>query len=153
MRGLGMGELKHPRFTKEEAAASGGTEHERLWNYILSLESSEVHAGGSEKGAAHDGADDPKGGKGLGRFGRMATCYGSDPRELVEGSYKYLDRGAESRVYVSEDGKSVIKVRKLSAYSIDGVKDALAKIIYSRRTRTRCATSPSGTTTATTNTI
>ena len=32
MRGLGTGELKHPRFTKEEAAASGEVVHERLRN-------------------------------------------------------------------------------------------------------------------------
>ena len=42
IRGLGTGELKHPRFTKEEAAASQGAEHEQLWNYILSLESPDV---------------------------------------------------------------------------------------------------------------
>ena len=32
MRGLGTGELKHPRFTKEEAATSGEVVHERLPN-------------------------------------------------------------------------------------------------------------------------
>ena len=32
MRGLGTGELKHPRFTREEAAASGEVVHERLPN-------------------------------------------------------------------------------------------------------------------------
>ncbi|MBQ5795026.1 MAG: hypothetical protein IIW14_03430, partial [Kiritimatiellae bacterium] len=48
MRGLGSGELKHPRFTKEEAAASGEVVHERLWYYILSLESPDVYAGGTE---------------------------------------------------------------------------------------------------------
>ena len=32
MRGLGTGELKHPRFTKEEAAALGEVVHERHLN-------------------------------------------------------------------------------------------------------------------------
>ena len=32
MRGLGTGELKHPRFTKEEAVSSGEVVHERLPN-------------------------------------------------------------------------------------------------------------------------
>ena len=68
MRGLGTGELKHPRFTKEEAAASGEVVHERLWNYILSLESPEVYFGGGEEGSSRDGADDPKSGRWLGCF-------------------------------------------------------------------------------------
>ena len=84
MRGLGTGELKHPRFTKEEAAASGEVVHERLWNYILSLESPEVYFGGGEEGSARDGADDPKSGGWLGCFRRMATRYGSDPRGLTQ---------------------------------------------------------------------
>ena len=85
MRGLGSGELKHPRFTKEEAAASGEVVHERLWNYILSLESPEVYFGGGEEGSARDGADDPKSGGWLGCFRRMATRYGSDSKEIAAG--------------------------------------------------------------------
>ena len=130
IRGLGSGELKHPRFTKEEAAASQGAEHERLWSYILSLESPDVHAGGGETRTSNDGADGSQGGSRLGCLGRMATRYGSDPRALVAESYKYLDSGAESKVYVSESGKGVIKVRSLNAIDIDGVKHELAKIVY-----------------------
>ena len=112
MRGLGSGELKHPRFTKEEAAASGEVVHERLWNYILSLESPEVYFGGGEEGSARDGADDPKSGGWLGCFRRMATRYGSDPRGLIDSSFKFLDKGAESYVYVGEHSDKVLKVRK-----------------------------------------
>ena len=130
IRGLETGRLRHPRFTKEEAAASKGTVHGKLWNYILSLESADVHAGGGQKGASGDGKDAAQGGEGLGRLGRMATRYGSDPRRLVDDSFKYLDEGAESRVYVADGEKKVLKVRKLSAYDIGGVKDTLSKIIY-----------------------
>jgi hypothetical protein len=129
MRGLGTGELKHPRFTKEEAAASEGTRHERLWSYILSLESSEVHAG---RGASVDGISrehDPQGSDGLGRLRRLATRYGSDPQEVIGSGHRYFDRGAESFVYAT-GGNTVIKVRKLQAYNLDGVKEALAKIVY-----------------------
>ena len=82
MRGLVADRLKHPRFTKEEVAASGGTKHERLWNYILSLESTDVHAGGAKAGASRDGGDASQGGDWLERFRRMVTRYGSDPRGL-----------------------------------------------------------------------
>ena len=130
MRGLGSGELKHPRFTKEEAAASGEVVHERLWNYILSLESPEVYFGGGEEGSARDGADDPKSGGWLGCFRRMATRYGSDPRGLIDSSFKFLDKGAESCVYVGEHSDKVLKVRKISVYSLDGIKSELAKLVY-----------------------
>ena len=130
MRGLGSGELKHPRFTREEAAASGGTEHERLWNYILSLESPDVHARGAEAGAPRDGGDASQGGDWLGQFRGMATRYGSDPRGLIDSSFKFLDKGAESRVYVGENADKVLKVRKLSPWSLDGVKSELAKLVY-----------------------
>ena len=129
MRGLGSGELKHPRFTKEEAAASEGTEHERLWNFILSLESSEVHAGGGAGVDGSEGGEHSQGGGWLGQLRRMATRYGSDPQEVKASEHKYLDKGAESTVYATS-GKTVVKVRKLSAYSLDGVKEALAKIVY-----------------------
>ena len=130
MRGLGTGELKHPRFTKEEAAASGEVVHERLWNFILSLESPEVYFGGGEEGSSRDGADDPKSGGWLGCFRRMATRYGSDPRGLIDSSFKFLDKGAESHVYVGEHLDKVLKVRKFSFYSLDGVKSELAKLVY-----------------------
>ena len=129
MRGLGSGELKHPRFTREEAAASGGTEHERLWNYILSLESAEVLAG---RGASIEGisrGDDSQGGDRLGLLGRMATRYGSSPEEVVGSGHRYFDRGAESRVYAT-GGNTVIKVRRLRVYDLEGVKDELSKIVY-----------------------
>ena len=54
----------------------------------------------------------------------MATRYGSDPQEVKASEHKYLDKGAESTVYATS-GKTVVKVRKLSAYSLDGVKDYL----------------------------
>ena len=129
MRGLGSGELKHPRFTREEAAASEGTEHERLWSYILSLESSEVHVGGAEAVDRSEGGTHSQDGGGMGRFGRMATRYGSDPKEIAASEHKYLDRGAESSVYDAGDG-TVVKVRRIRAYDSEGVKDELAKIIY-----------------------
>ncbi|MBR6732832.1 MAG: hypothetical protein IKL96_00375, partial [Kiritimatiellae bacterium] len=130
MRGLGSGELKHPRFTKEEAAASEGTEHERLWNFILSLESSEVHPGGGQEGPSRIVGDASQSGGWLGQFRRMATRYESDPGELIDSSFKFLDKGAESQVYVGEHSDKVLKVRKLSPYSLDGVKSELAKIVY-----------------------
>ena len=129
MRGLGSGELKHPRFTKEEAAASEGTEHERLWNFILSLESSEVHAGGGAGVDGSEGGEHSQGGGWLGQLRRMATRYGRDPQEVKASEHKYFDKGAESTVYATS-GKTVVKVRKLSAYSLDGVNEALAKIVY-----------------------
>ena len=86
MRGLGTGELKHPRFTKDEAAASEGTRHERLWSYILSLESSDVHAGGTEALDRGAGGTHSQDGDGLGRLRRLATRYGSDPQEIAAGA-------------------------------------------------------------------
>lgn len=129
MCGLGSGELKHPRFTKEEAAASEGTEHERLWNFILSLESTEVYTGGGAGVDGGQGGEHSQGGCWLGQLRRMATRYGSDPQEVKASEHKYLDKGAESTVYAIS-GKMVVKVRKLSVYSLDGVKEALAKIVY-----------------------
>ena len=129
MRGLGTGELKHPRFTKEEAAASQGTEHEQLWNYILSLESSEMDGRGAEAFNRGKGSQDSQGGCRLGPLGRMATRYGRDPGEIASEDHKYFDRGAESRIYDAGDG-TVLKVRRLDAYDMDGVKHALAKIVY-----------------------
>ena len=129
MRGLGTGELKHPRFTTEEFAASKGTEHEQLWNYIISLESPDVDGGGAQafnRGKRGAGAQS---GDRLGRLRRVATRYGRDPKEIASRTHKYLDRGAESRVYDKGDG-TVIKVRRLDAYDMDGVKHALAKIVY-----------------------
>ena len=84
MRGLGTGELKHPRFTKEEAAASGEVVHERLWNYILSLESPDVYAGGTEAVGRSEGGTHSQSGGWLGYLRRMATRYGSDPRGLTQ---------------------------------------------------------------------
>ena len=119
MRGLGTGELKHPRFTKEEAAASGEVVHERLWNYILSLESPDVYAGGTEAVGRSEGGTHSQSGGWLGYLRRMATRYEGDPKEIAAGEHKYFDRGAESSVYAAGDG-TVVKVRKLSVYSLDG---------------------------------
>ena len=129
MRGLETGELKHPRFTKEEAAASKGAEHEQLWNFILSLESPEMDGGGAEAFNRGERDENSQGGGRLGRLGRMATRYGRDPGEIASEDHKYFDRGAESRIYDKGDG-NVIKVRRLNAYDMDGVKHALAKIVY-----------------------
>ena len=129
MRGRETGELKHPRFTREEFAASKGTQHEQLWNYILSLESSDMDGGGAEALDQGKGKANPQGGGRLGRLRRVATRYESDPGEVASGDHKYFDRGAESRVYDAGDG-TVLKVRRLDAYDIDGVKHALAKIVY-----------------------
>ena len=129
MRGLETGELKHPRFTREEFAASKGTEHEQLWNYILSLESTEMDGGGAEEVSGGKCGAGAQGGDRLGRLRRMATRYGRDPKELATADHKYFDRGAESRVYDRGD-KTVIKVRRLDAYDMDGVEYALAKIVY-----------------------
>ena len=135
MRGLGTGELKHPRFTTEEFAASKGTEHEQLWNYILSLESPDVDGGEAQAVEGGKGGKNPQSGDRLGRLRRVATRYGRDPKEIASADHEYLDRGAESRVYDKGDG-AVIKIRRLDAYDMDGVKYALAKIVYtfSRRT-------------------
>ena len=111
MRGLGSGELKHPRFTQEEAAASGEVVHERLWNYILSLESPEVYAGGGAGVDGGQGGEHSQGGCWLGQFRRMATRYGGNPQEVKASEHKYFDRGAESCVYGAGDG-TVVKVRK-----------------------------------------
>ena len=129
MRGLGTGELKHPRFTKEEAATSGEVVHERLWNYILSLESPEVYFGGGESIHGVSREHDPQGSGWLGCLRRMATRYGCDPKETIGTGHRFFDRGAESFVYATS-GHTVIKVRKLSAYSLDGVKSELAKFVY-----------------------
>ena len=129
IRGLGTGELKHPRFTKEEAAASQGAEHEQLWNYILSLESPDVDGGGAETLNRGKRGEGSQSGDRLGRLRRVATRYGRDPKEVAAKDHKYFDRGAESRIYDKGDG-NVIKVRRLDAYDMDGVKHALAKIVY-----------------------
>ena len=111
MRGLGSGELKHPRFTQEEAAASGEVVNERLWNYILSLESPEVYAGGGVGVDGGQGGTHSQGGGWLGHLWRMATRYGGNPQEVKASEHKYFDRGAESCVYGAGDG-TVVKVRK-----------------------------------------
>lgn len=129
MRGLETGELKHPRFTKEEAAASKGAEYEQLWNFILSLESPEMDGGGAEAFNRGKREKNPQGSGRLGHLGRMATRYGRDPGEIASEGHKYFDRGAESRIYDKGDG-NVIKVRRLNAYDMDGVRHALAKIVY-----------------------
>ena len=125
MRGLETGKLKHPRFTKEEAAASKGAEHEQLWNFILSLESPDVDRGGAQAVKRGQGGADPQGGGRLGRLRRVATRYGREPGEIASEDHKYFDRGAESRIYDTGEG-TVIKVRRLDAYDMDGVKLALA---------------------------
>jgi len=129
MRGLETGKLKHPRFTKEEAAASKGAEHEQLWNFILSLESPDVDRGGAQAFDRGKREENSQGGGRLGRLGRMATRYGREPGEIASEDHKYFDRGAESRIYDKGDG-NVIKVRRLNAYDMDDVKHALAKIVY-----------------------
>lgn len=101
MRGLGTGELKHPRFTKEEAASSGEVVHERLWNYILSLESPEVYFGGSESIHGVSREHDPQGSGWLGCLRRMATRYGCDPKETIGTGHRFFDRGAEKFVYAT----------------------------------------------------
>ncbi len=129
MRGLETGELKHPRFTREEFAASKGVRHERLWSYLLSLESPEIHAGGGQGLDGGKGGNDSQGSKGMGLVRRVATRYGSNPEEVIASRHKYFDKGVESKVYVT-GGDTVIKVRKLNAYDLDGVKHELAKIVY-----------------------
>ena len=106
MRGLGTGELKHPRFTKEEAAASGEVVHERLWNYILSLESPEVYFGGGESIHGVSREHDPQGSGWLGCLRRMATRYGCDPKETIGTGHRFFDRGAGSFVYATS-GRSI----------------------------------------------
>ena len=59
----------------------------------------------------------------------MATRYGREPGEIASEDHKYFDRGAESRIYDTGEG-TVIKVRRLDAYDMDGIKLALAKIVY-----------------------
>ena len=129
MRGLETGELKHPRFTREEFAASKGVRHERLWSYLLSLESPDIHAGGGQGLDGGKGGNDSQGSKGMGLVRRVATRYGSNPEEVIASRHKYFDKGVESKVYVT-GGDTVIKVRKLNAYDLDGVKHELAKIVY-----------------------
>ena len=116
MRGLGSGELKHPRFTKEEAAASEGTEHERLWKFILSLESPEVYAGGGAGVDGGQGGEHSQGGCWLGPFRRMATRYGGNPQEVKASEHKHLDKGAGpgAGFSVSKFGKRKIVNRLVS---------------------------------------
>ena len=127
--GLAAGDLKHPRFTREEVAASKGIEHEQLWRYILSLESPDVDGGGAQTFKRGKGGADSQGGDRLGHLRRLATLYGSDPKEVAAKGHKYLDRGAESRVYDTGVG-TVIKVRRFNVCDMDDVKSALAKIVY-----------------------
>ena len=129
MRGLETGELKHPRFTQDEFAASKGVRHERLWSYLLSLESPDIHAGGGQGIDGGKGGNDSQGSKGMGLVRRVATRYGSNPEKVIASRHKYFDKGVESKVYVT-GGDTVIKVRKLNAYDLDGVKHELAKIVY-----------------------
>ena len=121
MRGLGSGELKHPRFTKEEAAALEGTEHERLWNFILSLESPEVYAGGGAGVDGGQGGEHSQGGCWLGCFRRMATRYGDNPQEVRASEHKYLDKEAApgADVSVSQFGKRKIVNRTASFMNFD----------------------------------
>ena len=126
---LSSGTLRHPRFTRQEVKASNGTEHSKFWNIVLSLEPADVYAGGGASGPSRTGGDDSQGGKGLGLLRELATRYGRSPVEVVGERRKYLDGGVESKVFLNENGK-VVKVRRLSAYSIDGVVGELAKIAY-----------------------
>ena len=95
IRGLVAGDLKHPRFTKDEVAASKGIEHERLWSYILSLESSEADASGGEGKTARKGGNAEKIGGRLWRLGCLATRYGRDPRDVINEKGHFFDRGAD----------------------------------------------------------
>ncbi len=130
MRGLVAGELKHPRFTKEEVAASKGTEHERLWSYILSLGSAGADAGRREGSTARTGANVAQIRGGLDRLGSLATRYGRDPGDVIAEKGRFFDRGAESRVYLEGNGGKVVKVRRLNAIDDDGAVDVLASIVY-----------------------
>ncbi len=124
------GTIRHPRFTRQEVKASNGHEHDRLWGVILSLES--AGSDGRRKGAFAQiqGGDASQVGETLGqRLCRLATRYGSDPRELIGQNHRFLDSGAESRVY--RDGLDrVVKVRRLNAVNAEGVVDALARLVY-----------------------
>ena len=126
---LSSGTIRHPRFTKQEVKASNGTEHGKFWNIILSLEPADVHAGGGAFGSSRSGGNGSRGGKGLGLVRELATRYGRSPVEVVGERRKYLDGGVESKVFLNENGR-VVKVRRLSAYSVDGVVGELAKIAY-----------------------
>ena len=110
-------------------AASKETEHEQLWNYILSLESPDVDGGGAQafyRGKRGAGAQS---GDRLGRLRRVATRYGRDPKEIAAADHKYFDRGAESRVYDTGEG-TVIKVRRLD---MDTQIEAARRLTEARR--------------------
>lgn len=126
---MSSGILRHPRFTRQEVKASNGTEHGKFWNIVLSLEPADVHAGGGAFGSSRSGGNGSRGGKGLGLVRELATRYGRSPVEVVGERRKYLDGGVESKVFLNENGR-VVKVRRLSAYSVDGVVGELAKIAY-----------------------
>ena len=97
MRGLETGELRHPRFTQEEFAASKGTQHEQLWNYILLLESSDMDGSGAEALDRGKGKTHPQGGGRLGRLRRVATRYESDPGEVASGLLSMQRRNGPQR--------------------------------------------------------
>jgi len=83
-----------------------GIEHERLWSYILSLESSEADASGGEGSTARKGGNAEKIGGRLWRLGCLATRYGRDPRDVINEKGHFFDRGAEFIVYDFKPGRN-----------------------------------------------
>ena len=126
---LFLGLVHHPRFKRQEVEASNGKRHEKLWRFILALESAYVHAGGNGAGSSWQGRNDSQGCEWLGLLRRMATRIGRRAVELVGETHKYFDRGMESVVFLDNDGH-VLKVRELRVYSVDGVVDQLSTLVY-----------------------
>ncbi|MBO7685241.1 MAG: hypothetical protein J6V72_02585 [Kiritimatiellae bacterium] len=129
VRKLASGDLKHPRFTKDEVSASKGVEHVKLWENILLLERARLEA--RRKGAVDTGARAAHQGHSSAR--RVAESLGRSlarsPIDEIAAVHPAIGRGAESRVF-DVGGGTVVKVRKISFNDVDGAIDHLARIVY-----------------------
>ena len=126
---LTSGEIRLPRFTKEEVRASYGDQFGKLWGLILYLESAEDDAGKTTAFKGGAGGAHSKGGGRLGHLREVATCYGSDPADVIGEIHDFLDNGVESKVYI-QDENTVLKLHKLNVFDMEDVRDAVAKIVY-----------------------
>lgn len=98
-KAIATGLVHYPRFTAQEAAASKGEKHGKLWNLVLSLESAKVHTGRGETLATGTRQGDERERKAFAALRRLGTRYGGDPRPGY-GVNKYLDLGPDFRFHV-----------------------------------------------------
>lgn len=129
VEGLVNGTVVYPRFKPEEAKASQGAEHERLWSYVLSLESAKNIGGGGSAFPRSAGAADTPNRVARRSFGWLGESYAASPLDDTRSYGRFLDRGVESSVFLRRDG-AVIKARHVVFLDENGLLGKLAELVY-----------------------